>query len=305
MKPPKWHEVAVIVTLVVVVGLAAISVLGTKASGTFTAMGDVGAGPRAGQNNAAEKNAGVKQAPPEEEIPRKIIYTAKATLLVEDFDTSDTELRRLVADQEKAFIAHARVTVSAYGRRHGEWTIRVPADRLEDFFDRAAKLGEVRERSLDSQDITDQYFDRENRLKNKLTRQEALRQMLKESTAKKEDYLAVDRELNQVTQDIEADEGQLRLWRNLTALATIHLNVTERKDYVPPASPAFGTTMGRAFAASVDSLVSFGKNVVLVVVVLVPWLPVILLIVLPIYLVGRRARRSAPKVPPETPPAAV
>lgn len=281
-----------------IIGLAAISTLGEKASGTFTSVGA-----RIGDAGAENepKGGGADQAkPPDprpeaEDIPRKIIYTAKATLVVGDFDRSDEELRRLIKDHRKAFIARSSVHGSPGSPRTGSWTIRVPADQLETFFDQVGALGEVHERSLDSQDITEQYFDRENRLKNKLARQEALRKMLTESTAKKEDYLAVDRELNQVTQDIEADQGQLRLWRSLSALATVNLTVRERKDYVPPTAPSFGTTIARTFFASVDALLSFGRLLVLVVVALAPWVPLLALLAsLGLILIRRLNRSDSP-----------
>jgi hypothetical protein len=283
----QFGRVCVAVVFFLIIGLAAISVLGQKASGTFTSVGGT-----IGADHAvdAAKDGAPDQPkpPPVEETPRRIIYTASATLVVEDFDRSDENLRGLIKEHANVFISHSKVNGSRGSPRSGSWTIRVPADQLEAFFDEVGKLGEVHERALDSQDITEQYHDRESRLKNKVARQEALRQMLKESTAKKEDYLAVDRELNQVTQDIEADLGQLRLWRSLSDLATVHLTVRERKDYVPPTAPAFGTTIGRTFSGSVDLLVSLGKGVVLVVVALVPWLPVMAAFV-PVWLLIKRA----------------
>jgi hypothetical protein len=285
-----------IVTLFVVIGLAAISTLGKNASGTFSSVGQsIGSSGSSAvarnEKKAEPKEAAPKQpeAPePEDEVQRRIIYTARATLAVEDFEQSNDALRRLVREHKKAFIANSHTSGSPGVRRTGNWTIRVPAEQLESFFDEVGKLGEVHERALDSQDITEQYYDRENRLKNKLARQEALRQMLKQSTARKEDYLAVDRELNQMTQDIEADLGQLRLWRSLSDLATVHLTVRERHDYVPPQSLPFGATVARTFSGSLDALLAVGRALVLIIVALAPWLPIIALVAPPLYLILRR-----------------
>jgi hypothetical protein len=183
----------------------------------------------------------------------------------------------------------------------------VPADELEGFMDDVAVLGELHERSLDSDDVTDRYYDRENRMKNKLARQESLRERLKsKATDRDENWLAVDRELNQVTQDIEADKAQLQRWAKDSEMATVYLSVRERKDYVPTTAPAFGTTISRTFSGSVELLTGFGKGLVLIAVALAPWLP---LIVLPFYILIRRALRTPPAppiatvIPADVPPA--
>jgi hypothetical protein len=236
--------------------------------------------------------------------PRKIIYNANAVLVVDDFDTASKELKDLVKRQG-AMIAKDDINTSPNSRRSGSWTIRVPVDHFDAFMDEVAKIGELHQRTLDSRDITDEYYDLEARIKNKVARQEALREMLKKRTDKVEDLLAVDRELAKVTEDIEVAKGQLQRWTKQTDFATVVLKMQDRRDYVPPppTSPTFSTTLSRSWNDSVDGLSSFLKGLVIVVVFLVPWLPVIAVVVLPFYLIIRKAARSLSQPTPPAPPA--
>ena len=127
-----------------------------------------------------------------------------------------------------------------------------------------------------------------------------------------EDHIVVYRELGKVTEDIEAAQGRIKRMKNESEFATVTLKIQDRRDYVPPppTSPTFGTTISRSWTSSVDGLVNFTKGFVVVIVVLVPWLPVIALVVLPPFLLIRKAVRSLRRPPepltvlPATPPPA-
>jgi hypothetical protein len=271
------------------------------------AEADADATPRAAAANE-------KGQPPEEAKdakPRKIIYNANATLVVDDFDQAEAQLKKVIDSHKGSYIAKADLNVSPNSRRMGTWTIRVPAEQRESFMEEIAKIGEVHQSTLDSKDITDEYYDLENRIKNKQARQEALRELLKKKTDKVEELLAVDRELAKVTEDIEVAQAQMQRWKKLSDFATVVLTIQDRRDYIPPppTSPTFGTTVARNWQGSLDALAGFGKALVVVIVVLVPWPPLIALVVVPPYLVLRRALRSthrpaaAPlEVLPATPP---
>src|SRR5262249_242477 len=86
-------------------------------------------------------------------------------------------------------------------------------------------------------------------------------------------------------------------------LATFTITLSERKSYVRPETPAFGTRISRTFGGSFDSLAEFGQGLVLVLVALVPWLPVVALIAVPAWLWLRRRRRGVVAVVVDVAPA--
>jgi hypothetical protein len=167
-----------------------------------------------------------------------------------------------------------------------------------------ANLGELRLSKLDSQDITDQYYDLQAHIKNDQVREEGLQKLYlkKAETSKLDDLLAVDRELSSVRGHIEVQQGQLKRWDKETEFATAVVTLRDRKDYIPPTVPDFGTSIGRTFQGSVELLIGLGKSLVLAVVALGPWLIVFGGLGIPGWRVFRRYRtsRPAPAKPTQT-----
>ncbi|HEV3122265.1 MAG TPA: DUF4349 domain-containing protein [Isosphaeraceae bacterium] len=239
---------------------------------------------------AGEARQEADKAPAPNAPARKIIYNADIDLVVEDFAKGEAALMRLM-EETKGYLASADVTGSPGRQRFGTWKVRVPIERFQGFVDGVIKLGELQHRQTTSQDVTEEYYDLDARIKNKKVEEARLLKHLEESTGKLKEILDVEREISRVREEIERQEGRLRLLENLTALTTVTIVLHEREGYVPPEAPSFGTLIGRTFSESVDYLVDLGKAVVLVAVAVVPWLPVLALVGLLLWLLVRRARR--------------
>ncbi|HXG11562.1 MAG TPA: DUF4349 domain-containing protein [Gemmataceae bacterium] len=270
--------------------------------------------PEGGDAPANQFKAGGEAQPAPEQKPqsvaRKIIYTAHVELVVEDFDAAQKTLLQLL-EEYKGYVAKSEVRGSPGTRRSGTWTVRVPVANFRAFLAALDSLGEPQRSTTDSQDVTDEYYDLEARLKNKRVEEERLLDHLKKSTGKLEDILAVERELARVRGEIEQAQGRLQKLTKLTELTTVTVSLQERKDYVPAASPSFATTLGRTFTGSLDVLLTCGKGLLLAAVALVPWLPLLAVIAVPTWLFVRRsrsdrARRAQPvaEVVPAEPPQA-
>jgi Domain of unknown function (DUF4349) len=227
-------------------------------------------------------------------VERKIIRTADVSLIVKDFEIAQQDLRALINQFKDCYIAQAEITGSTGSPRRGHWKVRVPARDFDAFREAAAKLGVPERDVVDSQDVTEEYYDLETRTKNKKVEEQRLLKHLEKSTAKLEEILAVEREISRVRGEIEQQEGRLRLLANLTALTTVSITLQENKNYVPPQAPAFTASISSTFSGSIDLLISCGKGLTLVVVALAPWLPVLALAVLVIWALVRRHARRAP-----------
>jgi hypothetical protein len=170
----------------------------------------------------------------------------------------------------------------------------VPAAKYEALQQQIAKLGELERYSKDSDDITDRYFDLEARIKNRKATEERLRQIYKEKANAVKEVLEIEKEVARIREDIEVQEGQLKRWANLVQMTTLTVQLRERGSYIPPETASFGTNVGRTFRGSLDTLVQFGKGLVLIVVALAPWLPILLLIALVGIWTLRRRRKLLP-----------
>jgi hypothetical protein len=250
-----------------------------------------------------------KDAPPEavKALPRKIIYRGHLALVVDEFDGVVEQLEALVKEQ-KGYVAKKEVQGTPGTPRTGTWTLRIPAASFDAFLASASGLGEVRRTNLETEDVTDQYYDTRAEVKNFEAREDALRGLLKEkklATTKVSDLLEVDRELHQVRMNINVRMGRLQRWDQETEYSTLVVELQDRRGYVPPVVPDFGTSLGRTFQWSVEGLLATGRFLVLAVVALVPWLlPLGVLVGLPALIVARR-RRARRALPPQAPAGTV
>src|SRR5262245_12303873 len=120
---------------------------------------------RLAAQNAAEAQPEKQAGPGAKEPQRKIIYTATIRLIVEDFGKAKDELSDLLK-AHGAYVVSSDVTGAPGVPRVGEWKLRVPVERFEPFQTAVTKLGELQKTNIDSQDVTDEFYDVEARIRN-------------------------------------------------------------------------------------------------------------------------------------------
>lgn len=106
-------------------------------------------------------------------------------------------------------------------------TVRVPTKAFQGALTGVSKLGDELHRQVNVRDVTEQFADLEIRLRNAEAVRERLQALLAKAT-KIEDALAVERELERITQTIEQMKGRLRLLGELIAFSTITVNFQAR-----------------------------------------------------------------------------
>lgn len=242
----------------------------------------------AAARGGAEEAAPAGQ-PPVNPVERKIIYTATVRVIVEDFAKAEQEVAELVKSHQ-GYLAQSEVTGSPGMPRSGHWKVRVPVAQFDAFREAVAHLGQLERMQTDSDDITDKYYDLEKRIDTKQKLEKRLLD-LEKSFAKPEDIFKLEQDLERVRGEVEVMQGQLQRWAKLTALTTVDVTLQERKGYVPIETPTFATSVERRFDSSVEALAGFGKWLALLAVTLAPWLPVVAVVLLPLWLALRRHKR--------------
>lgn len=246
------------------------------------------------------------------EPPRKIRYTADLRLIVDDFTLAEQGLEGAIKDA-KGMLKSSEISQVSGGVRTGTWRIRVPVDNFNTFRAAVAKLGDVERNTVDSEDLTAQYYDLDAHIKNRLAERDAIRDLLKEVGKQNlKHFLEIKRELDAINDDINRKEGQLKLWANLTDLTTITVQMREKQKYLAEKkveekeTPTFGTRAGKVWGDSLTALVDFVQALAIVAIAVTPWLPFPLVVLMGCWLLVRRlsrsskavASRSAPKPPP-------
>ena len=252
----------------------------------------------ANYNGSAEQGTTKTQSPA---VVRKIIYDAKIDLVVESLNGLEPSIVDLVK-QNGGFLAESDLATQISTQRTATWRVRVPVDHFDAFVRQVSRLGEVRTSHLGSQDVTEEYFDIDARIRNKQEEEKRLLKHLADSTGKLEDILKVEAELARVRGEIEQMQGRLRFLANRADLSTVTITATELKDYTPPQPVTLSAQIQTTFFGSLDALTALGKSLLLIAIALVPWLPVILIGVFVAYSMHRASLKHRVRLlPPATP----
>jgi hypothetical protein len=223
-------------------------------------------------------------------VQRKIIYNTTIDVVVGDFAKAEQEINNLIKTHN-GYVAESETNGSPGDRRGGRWRVRIPTDEYDVFVSALGRIGELQRKKQDSQDVTDEYFDLQSRIKNKQTEEKSIVQLLEKTVGRMDEILTVRRELSRVREEIERMQGRQQLLGNLTAYTTISIACQEHSRFVDPAAASFGMRMERTFGGSWSTLVAFGQTIALLIAAVIPWLPVIALVGIAIWMTIRRQQR--------------
>ncbi len=123
--------------------------------------------------------------------------------------------------------------------------------------EKARALGELKNQTLGTDDVTKAYFDTDARLRNAKRMEERLLDMLQKKTGKVSDLLEVEKELGRVREQIEQMQGTLKYYDALVQYATVTITLAE-KDLNEPAAFLLRETANLSlFSADVEK--TFGE----------------------------------------------
>ena len=197
---------------------------------------------------------------------RKLIYTGNISVQVTDL----TETEKNVAGWVEKFGGY--ITSSSISGRYLNVVARIPQSRFNQAFEEGSSLGTLNNRSVSTQDVTEQFFDLSARLETRKILRERLESYLK-NAPKIEDMLSIERELNDVQGEIESMEGQFRRLSNQIDFATIYFDAS-----LPPNTteqgftyPNVGKKFSQFWADALEFLASFLVGIFYFVVYAVPF----------------------------------
>lgn len=88
-------------------------------------------------------------------------------------------------------------------------TVRIPSKHFYEAMNAAAGFGKIINHSINTNDVTDTYYDLETRIETKKILRDKLQGYLKQATNLK-DMLEVERQLNEVQTELESIEGKMK-----------------------------------------------------------------------------------------------
>jgi len=189
-----------------------------------------------GSNIPVAEEAGPKPAetPPSALANRKLIRNATVELEIVSFDDAVQKITAF-ANEERGYVATTNSQKQANGKLRGEVIVKVLPENLDRFLQKIRGLGELKNQTLGTEDVTKAYFDTDARLENARVMEQRLIDMLKTKTGKVSDLLQVEKELGRVREDIEKMQGELKYWDSQVQFATVTISLAE-KDMEEPAA---------------------------------------------------------------------
>ena len=222
---------------------------------------------------------------------RKIIYKANMQLVVDDFKVFEKELSKKV-NALSGYVSTYSSNSNSGEWRSGTWQIRIPVKHFQTFMDNMEELGVAEAKNISSQDVSEEFVDLTARLKNKQVLIKRLWKIIENKTGRTEDLLKVERELARVQGEAERIEGRLRYLSQKAEMTTISLSAREEKDYVPPQTPDYATTVSSTWSGSIDNLTDFAKSCFLLIVSATPWLIVLAIFSLPLLIFKKKFKKK-------------
>jgi hypothetical protein len=222
----------------------------------------------------------------ETDIDRKIVRTGYLTLEVNDIDEALADIAR-VARELNGYVVSSNKQENK-DTTYGSVSIRVPADRFDEAFDRLHKLAvKVPRESTESQDVTEEYTDLQAQLRNLEATEAQYLELLKKAETV-EDTLKVYQALSDVRRQIEQIKGRIQYLERTSDMALIEVNLQKTKPIEGTAWSALET-----LKSAVRGLISFGKVLANIAIWLVIFCPVwIIILVLVLYFTRWRRKKA-------------
>jgi hypothetical protein len=108
---------------------------------------------------------------------------------------------------------------------------KIPPDKLDQWLEFAGDTGRIINSHMSSNDITDSYYDVKTRLESKRKSLEQYYSLLQKTTTIDE-ISRVQGIIDQITEEIEASEGRLKMWNSLIDMATVTMLIRAEQDPV-------------------------------------------------------------------------
>ena len=208
---------------------------------------------------------------------RKLIKTVELTTETEDLDQLLGIITARVAELG-GYVENQRVyngsAYASYRSRSATMTIRIPADRLEDFVDHVAEKTNIVSRYAYIDDVTLTYVATESRVEALQAEHDRLLELM-EKAETMSDLLEVEARLTDVRYELENVTSQLNVLKNQVSYGTVRLNVDEVVEYTPVEEETFWQRVSGGF---MDSLEGIGDGIVEATVFVLANLPYLLII---------------------------
>ncbi len=193
---------------------------------------------------------------PNAEYQKKVIKTGGLSYSVESTKEEYTRISTLL-EKYDAYISSENEN-KGYDRINYNISIKVPPHNFDPLIGDLTRNKKVDNRWVNTDDVTERYYDLQSRIANKKKLEERYQEILKKADNVR-DILEVERNLNQVRTEIESLQGQFKLLSHRINFSTVDVSFYELIPYElnEEPRPGFGTRLLNSISAGWQGFLTF------------------------------------------------
>ncbi len=242
-------------------------------------------------DDAAEPGAMEEKSSSEAQTakPAKRIYTGYMEMQTLDFDAAASGIDALVRELGGYFQQSSTSNRSGSGYRYGSYTVRIPSEQFETFFQKAGALCHVTYSNTNTDDVSEFYYDTEARLETARIKLDRLQELLAKATSM-EDIITIESAISETEWDIENLSGTLRHYDALVDYATINVELSEvyKLSGQDEAVTTFGGRLGQSFVNGLKAVGNALEDFAVWLAYSWVWLLVIAAVIVVVVRIARR-----------------
>lgn len=221
----------------------------------------------------------------------KIIRNASFTVKTTAYDTDLDQLQTLARDMGGRVEYLNTYGDAASGQtRSASLTLRIPAQRLDEFLSGVEGIGNVTAMTQEMQDVSDSYYDVQTRLdtqRKKLERLQAMFTVAEEVS----DLIEIESAIADAQYYIDRYTSQLKSYDGKVEYSTVNatvreVRVTEMKEVT------LGQRIAEGFHNSLEGGLEFLEDMLIFLVSVLPWLIGVAAVVVIVSLIVRKAKKN-------------
>jgi len=177
------------------------------------------------------------------------------------------------------------------------YVIRVPIDKLDELVNTVGTSVTVLSSNENTEDVTLQYSDIQSRIESLRVEQQTLNNLLAQADSL-DAIITLQNRLTEVRYEIESYESRARVLKNQSSYSTLTLNINEvieETEQVETKKKTFGDEIWEGFVDTLDDLKDGGRNFVIGLVSALPYIVIIALFALIVFLIVKGIVKKAVK----------
>lgn len=223
--------------------------------------------------------------------PEKIIRTANFTIRTAAYDEDMAALKNLT-EQLGGRIEYLNSSGDAAAGqiRNASLTLRIPAERLDEFLAGARGIGNVTAMTEGMEDVSETYYDTQTRLETQKAKLARLQELMR-SASRVSDLIEIESAISDAQYYIDRYTAQLKGYDGKIAYSTVRVTMREVR-VVEAENVSWGQRIWNGLENSLTDGWEFVQDMVIFLVSCLPWLAALGAAVLIVRAIVRKRRKK-------------